>query len=278
MASTALTDLLAYLRRVHGAHAARDLTDGQLLQRFIAEREDAAFTALVRRHGPMVMGVCNRVLGDAHAAEDSFQATFLVLARRAASIRKRVTLGSWLYGVAQRIALRAKGQTTARRLRETQVQLMPRSAPLDDVTWQELREVLDEEIGRLPEKYRAPIVLCYMQGMTHEQAAQMIGCPKRTLTSRLERGREMLRQQLTGRGISLSAGVLATAMCEKMAAARVSALLTMKTVKGGISFARGKACGWSVCVSNSDCSCRRSNEGEPLDSARKWSAWCWRLA
>src|SRR5262249_19132425 len=139
---------------------ARDLTDGELLQRFLTNREGAAFTILLQRHGPMVLGVCRRVLGDAHAAEDCFQATFLVLLRRAASLQNRQPLAGWLHGVARRIALRARAQSATRRDRERGAGHMPRATSLDDLTWQELRCVLDEEVGRLPQKYRDPVVLC----------------------------------------------------------------------------------------------------------------------
>jgi RNA polymerase sigma factor (sigma-70 family) len=186
--------VLQCLRQACAAGEARDLTDAQLLQRFLAQREDAAFAVLVERHGPMVLGVCRRVLGDAHGAEDSFQATFMVLVRRAASIGCTGSLGNWLYTVAQRIASKARTQAAARRLRERRAAEMPRPQPLVEPTWQELRCVLDDEIGRLPEKYRAPIALCYFEGKSHQRAAQELGWATGSLASRLARARQLLRR------------------------------------------------------------------------------------
>src|SRR5262249_26989691 len=146
-----------------------DLTDGDLLERFLTRREEAAFALLVQRHGPMVLGVCRRVLHDRHTAEDAFQATFLILVRRATSIRKHESVGSWLHGVARRVAVKARAQAAARCRRERRATDMPRAQPLDDLTWQELRGVLDEEIGRLPEKYRAALVHCALEGQSYDQ-------------------------------------------------------------------------------------------------------------
>src|SRR5262249_18369244 len=157
-------------------------------------------------HGPMVLGVCRRVLGDAHAAEDCFQATFLVLLRRAASLQNRQPLGGWLHGVARRIALRARAQSATRRDRERGAGHMPRATSLDDLTWQELRCVLDEEVGRLPQKYRDPVVLCHLEGKSYDQAARELGCPKSSLAKRLTRARQLLHGRLKQRGITLAAG------------------------------------------------------------------------
>jgi len=246
MPQTTLGDVIHYLRRVCAKQEARGLSDGKLLERFLATRDEAAFAALVHRHGPMVLGVCERVLRDPHAAEDGFQATFMVLVRRAASIGRRQPLGGWLHAVAKRVALKARAKEAARRSRERRFEPTMRAEPLDELTWQELRSVLDEEIGRLPEKYRVPIVLCYLEGKSQEQAAKELGWPKTTVTRRVGRARELLRQQLVGRGIALSAGALATALGEKALAAPVAAMLTIKTVKAGMCVAAGKAvaAGW----------------------------------
>jgi RNA polymerase sigma factor (sigma-70 family) len=163
------------LRRVRALPEGAEVTDRALLERFVAERADTAFEMLMQRHGPMVLGVCQRVASDAHAAEDAFQATFLVLARRAHAIRNHASLGGWLFGVAQRIACKARAQAAARRERERRAAAMPDNQPLDELTWQELREVLDAEISRLPEKYRASVVLCGLEGKSHAQAAQELG-------------------------------------------------------------------------------------------------------
>src|SRR5579862_2410619 len=241
MPQSMFADVLTYLRKVCAAQAARDLSDAELLTQFLAKREDAAFAVLVQRHGPMVFSVCQRVLDDCHAAEDAFQATFLVLIRRAAAVHKGKPLGSWLHGVARRIALKARTQTLTRRSRERESSSMPRPEPLDDATWQELRAILDEEIDRLPEKYRAPIVLCYLEGQTHDKAARELGLPKSSLATRLCRAREMLRSQLVRRGITLSAAMVAGALSEKAVAQPIAALLTIKTVKAAMSVAAGKA-------------------------------------
>src|SRR5262249_50257311 len=145
---------------------AGDDTDERLLERFTLHRDESAFAALVRRHGPMVLGVCRRVLHDEHDAEDAFQATFLVLARKSATIRKRGSLDSWLYGVAYRIALKAKSAAVRRRARERQAAKMALADPSAELAWRDLNPVLDEELNRLPEKYRVPLVLCYLNGKT----------------------------------------------------------------------------------------------------------------
>jgi RNA polymerase sigma factor (sigma-70 family) len=219
----------------------RDLADGELLERFLARREEAAFAILVERHGPMVLSVCRRILGDEHSAEDALQATFLVLVRRARSIRKKESLASWLHGVARRIAAKVRTQTAARRDRERQSTNMPRVEALDELTWQELRGVLDEEIGRLPQQHRAAVVLCYLEGKSYDQAARQLGCPKSSLASRLGRARHLLRRHLVRRGITLSTGVLATALCANAASVPLRALLTLNTVKAATALAAGKA-------------------------------------
>jgi RNA polymerase sigma factor (sigma-70 family) len=243
MPQPALSDVLHYLRSACEAQIHRDLTDGELLERFLAQREEAAFAILVQRHGPMVLAVCQRVLGDAHTAEDAFQATFLILVRRAASIRKKASVGSWLHGVAQRVASKARAQTAARRCRERRSADMPRSQPLDELTWQELRSVLDEEIGRLADKYRAAIVHCCLEGQSYDQAAAELGWPKNSLAQRLSRARKLLRGQLTQRGITLTSAALALALGEKAAGAPVTALLTMNTVKAAATALAGKGAG-----------------------------------
>src|SRR5262249_6178287 len=137
-------------------------------------------------------------------AEDAFQATFLVLVRKSASIRKRCSLGSWLYGVAQRIALRARARSTVQHLRERRKAEMPRGQTLDELSWQELRTILDEEISALPDRHRAPVVLCYLQGKSYEEAARELGWPKSSLASRIMRARANLRERLPRRGIAIS--------------------------------------------------------------------------
>jgi RNA polymerase sigma factor (sigma-70 family) len=225
-----LTHLLCRLRGLAEMHAGRDLTDGQLLGRFRARGEEAAFALLLQRHGPMVLGVCRRLLRQEQDAEDAFQATFLVLARKAASIRVWGSLASWLYGVARRIALRARGQTAARLARERKATTRPGTDPGDEIGRRELRALLDEEVSRLPEKYRAAVVLCDLQGKTHEEAASLLGWPKSTVTSRLARARELLRQRLEGCGLAVGVALLSAALAEG-AAVPVHARLLLATVR-----------------------------------------------
>jgi RNA polymerase sigma factor (sigma-70 family) len=200
--------------------------DEELLGRFLGDEEaasEAAFRALVDRHGPMVLGVCRHVLGQAHDAEDAFQATFLSLARSAASIRDRRVLARWLYEVAYRIAVRARVRSAQRRTREKEAAEMSgvgfvREA---DPAWDELRPVLHEEVNRLPEKYRTAVVLCYLQGRTNEEAAAVLQWPVGTVKGRLSRAREMLRSRLTRRGLALAAAFLMARLSDNAVFAEV---------------------------------------------------------
>ena len=241
MAKEPFSDLMHTLRRMFPSETDDVRTDDELLNRFVAKHDEDAFTALVHRHGRMILGVCRRLLGDHHLAEDAFQATFIVLARRAASIRSRTSVGTWLHAVARRVAMSAKQKATATRNREREAGNMPRADRLDEHTWQELRSIIDEEIGRLPEKYQAPIVLCHLEGKSHNRAAQELGCAKTTLEARLSRGQALLRRQLIRRGVTLSAAALTTALCEKVMGAPVAALLTINTVKAVAGVMSGKA-------------------------------------
>src|SRR5262245_28043277 len=190
------------LRQIRKIAAEETHCDAQFLERFASHRDEAAFAALVRRHGPMVLGVCRRVLRHADDAEDAFQATFLVLAQKAATIRKRPALGSWLYGVALRVARKARSG----RRPPPGPEGLPMTAPdaSTALTVAELQSGIDEELGRLPERCRAPLVLCYLQGQTQDEAARQLGWSKATLRRRLGRGRELLRLRLARRGLSLS--------------------------------------------------------------------------
>src|SRR5438876_2674221 len=177
--------LLRHSRRLAGLPDDGGRTDRHLLEEFLSGHAEGAFTALVRRHGPLVLGVCRRVLRHEQDAEDAFQATFLVLARKAASIHNRDALGYWLHGVALRTALDARSQHAARRLREQRVPDMPQTDSLAAVVWRDVQPVLDEEVQRLPEKYRAAFVLCYLEGKTYEQAAARMRCRPGTISRRL---------------------------------------------------------------------------------------------
>jgi RNA polymerase sigma factor (sigma-70 family) len=173
------------------------VSDGELLRRFVARQDPAAFEALVRRHGPMVLGVCRRVLRDAHRAEDAFQATFVVLMHKAPLIGQPERLANWLYGVAARVAGQAKVRAARCWAHERQAVPAPVADPAGEVAWRDLCTVLTAEVNRLPEKYRAPLLLCYWEGKTNGEAARQLGWPAGSISYRLARGREMLRERLT---------------------------------------------------------------------------------
>jgi RNA polymerase sigma factor (sigma-70 family) len=197
---------LRSIRTLFSAGSLAGLTDGQLLDQFLAgtpEDAEAAFTALMALHGPMVWNVCRTILSDSHNAEDAFQATFLLLVRKASSIRRRGSLGAWLHGVARRVAVRAKSADAQRRLCEGQTlnqKPIYTSAPVES---DEL-SALHEELDRLPERYRAAVVLCHLEGRTHAEAARVLRCPTGTVSVRVSRARELLRQRLVRRRVSLS--------------------------------------------------------------------------
>ncbi len=233
------------LQTLFGVGTLAGLTDGQLLERFAdgrGEAAEAAFTALVERHGPMVLGVCRAVLGDRHDAEDAFQATFLVLALRAGSIRRGDAVASWLYSAARRVALRARRQAARHRERERRRAAQAGaaeavSAPPAD-SWPELYEELD----RLPEPFRAAVVLCDLEGHSYEQAAGMLHCPVGTVQSRLARGRQRLRKRLESRGLSSAVVLVGTGagLTTRSATAAVSSRLATAIAKTAVAIAAGQ--------------------------------------
>lgn len=219
--------------------------DAELLDRFIARQDEAAFAALVRRHAAMVLGVCRRVIGDVHDAEDAFQAVFCLLLLKAQTIRRREVLGSWLYGVAYRTALAAKARRAKTRRREHSVDVMPHpSAPPPETNtdtaldWQPL---LDAALERLPDKYRAPIVLCDLEGKTRKQAAAILHVAEGTLSSRLARGRGMLARRLARQGLALSSGTLAAMLASEAAAVTAPAPLVGSVIQAGTQFITSRA-------------------------------------
>src|SRR5262249_13119480 len=171
------------------------ITDGELLGCSLSRRDESAFESLVRRHGPMVLGVCRRTLRNEADAEDAFQATFLVLVRKAAGIRPRGMVGNWLYGVANTTALKAKAMRSKRRAKEAEAGARPKLQTPPEV-WRHLEAVLDQELQALPDKYRAPIVLCDLEGKSLKEAARQLGAPAATVGTRLARGRARLGRQL----------------------------------------------------------------------------------
>jgi RNA polymerase sigma-70 factor (ECF subfamily) len=231
--------VLRFLRALQPAEGAADAPDAYLLERFAIHRDEAAFAALLRRHGPMVLGVCARTLGDTPDAEDALQATFLVLARRAGSVGRPELLGNWLHGVACRVARKARAAAATRRRHEGRVRGGTGADPAEEVAWRDLRPVLDEELSRLPAKYRLPLVLCHLEGQTHEEVARRLGCPRETVTTRLVRARERLRRRLVRRGLTLSAGAGAALLTGDALTAAVPAALAETTVRSAAGFATG---------------------------------------
>jgi RNA polymerase sigma factor (sigma-70 family) len=212
MTGTTLADVLEHLRRLVGPRAAAGTTDHDLLERFVTRREPAAFEALLARHGPMVLRVCRSLLPDPHAAEDAFQATFLVLLRRAAAIRRRELLANWLYGVAHRLAGRARANAFRQKARQRDGVDALAAKPTDDAEARDLGRVLHEELDRLPARYRSPLILCYLRGMTQAEAAKELGWTPGAVRGRLERARQRLQSRLARRGVGPSAGVLAATL------------------------------------------------------------------
>jgi RNA polymerase sigma factor (sigma-70 family) len=217
------------------------LSDGQLLERFLAAGEEAAFRALVERHGPTVWGVCRRVVGDHHDAEDAFQATFLVLARKATSIVRRDRVGSWLYGVAYQTALKARTREGRRRVRETPVSEAPEPEAAPPGPAAEWLPLLDEELGRLSEKDRAPIVLCELEGKTHQEAACLLGWPIGTLSSRLSRAKVKLGRRLSRRGVGLPVGARVAMGVGEGASAGMPGPLAAATARAARAVRMGEA-------------------------------------
>jgi RNA polymerase sigma factor (sigma-70 family) len=239
MPTSPINQVIHYLRSTLLPEGA-DLTDGQLLEGFVTRRETAALEALVRRHAPMVWGVCRRVLGNHHDA-DAFQATFLVLVRKAASVYPRAKVGNWLYGVAHQTALKARATRTKRRGRERPATEMPEPAATPGDLRNDLQPLLDQEVSRLPEKYRAVIVLCELEGKTVGESARQLGCPAGTVASRLARGRAMLVKRLAQHGLGVTAGTWVSLMSQKAALASVPTSLLFPTIKAVTSIAAGHA-------------------------------------
>src|SRR5262249_51426242 len=204
-----LEPVVRHLRRLARTQCSHDLSDAQLLQRFATHREETAFATLVERHGRLVLGVCRQVLRHEQDAEDAFQATFLVLARKADSLRRQESLGAWLYRVAVNITRTAKANDARRRACERQPAIMSTRHSAEEAPPGDWQPLLHEEVGRLPAKYRAPVVLCYLGGRTNEEAARQLGWPVGTVKGRLARARDLLRARLARRGLAPSAGGVA---------------------------------------------------------------------
>jgi RNA polymerase sigma factor (sigma-70 family) len=225
--------VLQHIRGLVVGQETAGLEDSRLLERFLTERDEAAFEALVRRHGPMVMGVCRRILRNPDDVEDAFQATFLVLVRKAGSIAKRELLGNWRYGVAYHTARAARSAVERRRAKEAKA--VARQQPPEESAWLNLLPLLDQELSRLPDKYRIPVILCELEGKSRQDVARQLGLPEGTLSSRLARARAMLARRLTQRGVTLASGTLATGLSQHANSAVVPPSLIVSTVKAGAS-------------------------------------------
>jgi RNA polymerase sigma factor (sigma-70 family) len=236
-----LNQALLHYRAHAAAGTMRELTDAELLGRFVAARDEAAFAALMERHGGMVLGVCRRVLRHEHDAEDACQATFLALARQAESIRKRAALSSWLHGVAHRLALRLRTDATRPGHPGPNAAASSQIDAATTAIWREAMQAVDEELGRMPASYRAPLVLCYLEGKTQDEAARQLGWTLGTFRGRLERGRAKLRQRLTRRQIGLPAVLLGLGLGSSAAPARVPTALLTATSTAAAAVAAGRA-------------------------------------
>jgi RNA polymerase sigma-70 factor (ECF subfamily) len=229
MATPGIDAVFRHLRRVAGP--SDEAADEQLLEAFVTRRDEPAFGALMHRHGGMVLGVCRRILGNQDDAEDAFQATFLVLVRRAASIQPRNRVAAWLHGVAERTAFYARRARAKYRVREQHVLNFPEPETERPSPHHDLRPLLDAWLSRLPEKYRPPVVLCDLEGKAIKEAARQLAWPQGTLAGRLARGRKLLARRLASEGVALSAGALAAAFAPDAAAAGVPAALVHSTIK-----------------------------------------------
>jgi RNA polymerase sigma factor (sigma-70 family) len=237
MAGTDLNIFLHHLRSVLQRQEVANTPDTDLLRRYVGQGDEAAFEALVQRYGPMVLGVCRRILSNPHDAEDAFQATFLVLVTKAVNLRLHSTLGNWLYGVACRTAQHARHAAFKRRAKEA---AMPTRSEKPEDAWTELLPLLDRELERLPEKYRAAIVLCELQGKPRREAAQLLGCAEGTVASRLSRGLALLAKRLAGHGPAVTSAALAGVLAERATAA-VPVAMVSSTIRAATLFAAGRA-------------------------------------
>jgi RNA polymerase sigma factor (sigma-70 family) len=245
MANSPMSVVLQHFLASYGPDGAGS-TDGELLTRFVSSRDEAALNALVRRHASMVWGVCRRLLHCHHDAEDAFQATFLVFLRKARVV-PRHAVANWLYGVARQTAVRLRATAAKRRLREAQRADMPEPAAAEpDRHWNDLQPLLDQELSRLPDRYRAVVVLCDLEGKTRKEAARQLDLPEGTVGSRLARARVLLAKRLTQRGVALSGGALAAMVARNAASAKVPASVVSSTIQAASLLVAGQAAATGV--------------------------------
>src|SRR5262249_51457191 len=211
--------VLRFIRKITVREQFARLADRDLLERFVNAQEEDAFAALVCRHGPMVLRVCLQILANEHDAEDAFQATFLVLSRKASSVKKQKSIGNWLFGVAYHTSTNLKRNLMRRRSYERRVSQLSVADPLSGLTLREAQAIVNQELARLPEKHPAPLVLCSREGLTRDEAARQLGLPLSTLKSRLEEARKRLRMRLTARGLTLTGAFVASVFGEQVALA-----------------------------------------------------------
>jgi RNA polymerase sigma factor (sigma-70 family) len=257
MSESPVNPFVHHVRQLIGGDPATALSDRQLLERFLASRDEVAVEVLVRRYGPLVLGVCRRVLHNAHAAEDAFQAAFLVLVRKAPSLLSCERLGGFLYRVAYRLALRARANEARRQRREALAARNRLDGERPATAENELLVALEEELHRLPEKHRTPLVLCYLEGKTSEQAAQLLGCPRGSMGARLEQARERLRERLAQRGYPVGAAGVAAVLSTATAGAAVPLPLLCNTARAAVWFA-GEQAGSAGFVSSAAVALARS--------------------
>jgi RNA polymerase sigma factor (sigma-70 family) len=245
MPTSPLTDLLQQVRRSELLKKWENTSDGQLLECWVRGRDSVALETLVLRHGPMVWGICCRALPSHHDAEDAFQAAFLVFVKKVATVRTPELLANWLYGVALQTARKARQAALKRQAREKQVTQLPepKDMPHDQEFGPDLRRQLDEELGRLPDKYRTVILLCDVQGKSRPEAARQLRLPEGTVASRLARGREMLAKRLTRRGVTVSGATLAVALSRQAVSASVPTMVLSNTIKVATLLAAGEGAG-----------------------------------
>ncbi len=243
MSSRPLAAVIQHLRQPSVERDYGDLPDADLMESFLNFKDETAFRTLVLRHGPMVLAVCRRLLRNHHDIEDAFQATFLVLVRNAALVKPREMVAGWLHGVAYNTALKARAIAARRHMREQQVRELPQhqAAEQDQELWLDLQPVLDQELARLPEKYRLPIVLCHLEGKSIQEATHQLKWPQGTLAGRLARGRALLASRLSRHGLRVSAGSLAAVLAQNAGFAAVSSSLVHATIEAATVVAAGKA-------------------------------------
>ncbi len=242
MASVGRGTVLRQLEQLYREGTLGGLGDADLLERYLADRDEIAFEALVNRHGPMVFGLCRRMLREPEDVHDAFQATFLIFVRKASALRDRGLLSNWLYGVAYRVALRARANRSRKRFREAATASPEATVAPEPADLRELGPLLDRELNRLPLKYRSAIVLCHLHEQTHEQAAEAIGCPVGTVRSRLARGRELLRKRLTKLGYGPYAALLRPGvdLPARLLTEPVPPALVAETVRAGLAVGASK--------------------------------------